>query len=144
MGLCQLECHHSDWKVEWILWQSLWYQVGLHVLQLSHNTPLCSKPTWRQHAPYRYALDISSEHYKIKPGCAVVPWIGPWGSSVSKQCPQTAMRMLEQKAVCLVNKRVQWQAEFACLKMCGMCLVCENSWEKCWIAALSPAVLHLC
>ena len=37
--------------------------------------------------------------------------------------PMTPMRLIEQKAFCLVNKGVQWQTKFACLNKCWMCVM---------------------
>ena len=38
---------------------------------------------------------------------------------------KTSMKLVEQKAFCLVNKKVQaqWQAKFAFLKACWMCVI---------------------
>ena len=53
--------------------------------------------------------------------------------------PSTHMRLVEEKAFLLVNKWVQWQAMFACLHMCWMCVVMVGSkllWAGVQIASL--------
>ena len=37
--------------------------------------------------------------------------------------PKTPMGLVEQEVFCLVFKGVQWQAKFACLNTCWMCVM---------------------
>ena len=45
--------------------------------------------------------------------------------------PKTPMRLVEQKAFCLVDKGVQWQTKFACLNI--VFDVCDDGWGNCMI-----------
>ena len=63
--------------------------------------------------------------------CAVVCWIGPGGRCLGI-CLQTSMRFVEQKAFCLLNKGVQWQAKFDCLYVLA---VCDDDWGN-WLIIL--------
>ena len=69
---------------------------------------------------------VSMFHYKIKHSWAVVWWIGPVGQCLGT-CLQmgpnttTCMRLVKQKAFCLVSKGVRRQAKLACLNTCWMC-----------------------
>ena len=46
-----------------------------------------------------------------------------FGPQTPRTGHKTPMKLVEQKAFCLVNKGVQWQVSFACLNMCWLCVI---------------------
>ena len=56
--------------------------------------------------------------------------------------PNEPMKLVEQKAFCLVSKGVQWQAKFACLSVLTCVMMVGEVCDSCPIANSYPHLLY--